>query len=169
MTQLRDKSVSILNNIIDDEYISKNLEKGIFNYSIWKSKERHEQCLWDNLYFQDIYKSKLKQMCANLIPNSYIKNKNLLIKLKNKEFLPHEIVFMSPEKLFPERWEKIIQEKNKRDAVISEIDFGLATNQFTCVKCKGNKTTYYTMQTRSADEAETIFITCLQCNRRWRK
>ena len=50
-----------------------------------------------------------------------------------------------------------------------EIDFGQATNQFRCMKCKGNKTTYYTMQTRSADEGETIFITCLNCGKRWRK
>ena len=169
MSELRNKSLSILNHIIEDDYITKNVERGIFNYTIWKSKQRHEQCIWDNIYFQDIYKSKLKQICANLIPDSYIKNPNLLKKLKNKEYLPHEIVFASPETLFPERWEKIIQEKKKRDAVISEIDFGQATNQFTCARCKGNKTTYYTMQTRSADEAETIFITCLQCNRRWRK
>ena len=53
--------------------------------------------------------------------------------------------------------------------MMCEIDFGQATNQFRCMKCKGNKTTYYTMQTRSADEGETIFITCLNCGKRWRK
>jgi len=166
---IRNKSKLILDRIINDEFISINLEKGIYNYTIWKSKNRHEPCTWDNVCFINIYKNKLKQICANIIPNSYINNHNLLKKLRNKEFKPHEIAFLSPGQLFPEKWEKIVQEKKKRDAVMSEIDFGQATNQFTCVKCKGNKTTYYTMQTRSADEAETVFITCLQCGRRWRK
>ena len=40
--------------------------------------------------------------------------------------------------------------------------------QFTCSKCKSKKCTYYEMQTRSADEPATIFITCLDCGKNWR-
>ena len=43
------------------------------------------------------------------------------------------------------------------------------TDQFLCKKCKNRKTTFYTMQIRSADEAETSFITCLVCNYSWRE
>lgn len=39
---------------------------------------------------------------------------------------------------------------------------------FTCGKCKGMKTTYFQMQTRSSDEPMTTFVTCLQCNNRWK-
>ena len=63
--------------------------------------------------FTDMYKNKLKQVCANLIPNSYVQNKTLISRLKNGEFKPHEIAFVSPCELFPERWEKIIEEKKK--------------------------------------------------------
>lgn len=166
---IRNNSKTILSEIINDENITNNLEKGVFNFSIWKAKERHEPCTWENNNFINIYKNKLKQICANIMPGCYVQNKQMLQKLKNGDYKPHEIAFLPPNKLFPERWEKIVQEKEKRDAVISEIDYGQATNQFTCARCKGNKTTYYTMQTRSADEAETIFITCLECGRRWRK
>ena len=159
----------ILSEIINDHKITTNLERGVYNFTIWKAKQRHEPCTWDNINFVNIYKNKLKQVCANLIPSCYVHNQNLIHKLKKGEYYPHEIAFLPPNKLYPERWEKIVQEKNKRDAVISEIDFGQATEQFTCARCKGTKTTYYTMQTRSADEAETVFITCLQCGRRWRK
>jgi transcription elongation factor S-II len=41
--------------------------------------------------------------------------------------------------------------------------------QFTCRKCKGEKTTNYQMQTRSADEPMTVFIACLTCGHRWRE
>eukprot|EP01121_Diplochlamys_sp_Union-15-3_P017732 TRINITY_DN6303_c0_g1_i3.p1 TRINITY_DN6303_c0_g1~~TRINITY_DN6303_c0_g1_i3.p1 ORF type:complete len:348 (-),score=73.88 TRINITY_DN6303_c0_g1_i3:27-1070(-) len=40
---------------------------------------------------------------------------------------------------------------------------------FTCGKCKGNKTTYYQLQTRSADEPMTVFITCTICGNRWKQ
>lgn len=39
---------------------------------------------------------------------------------------------------------------------------------FTCKKCKSKKTTYYQMQTRSADEPMTTFVTCTNCNNRWK-
>ena len=39
---------------------------------------------------------------------------------------------------------------------------------FTCPKCRKDKTTYYQMQTRSADEPMTVFITCTSCQHRWR-
>ena len=167
--ELRKDSLIILKDIIKDDYLSVNLERGIYNYTIWKSKNRHQPCTWENINFINMYRNKLKKVCANLIPDSYVNNKNLLINLKNGEFNPHELAFKSSCDLFPERWEKTIEEKKKRDSVMSEIDNSIATNQFTCARCKGSKTTYYTMQTRSADEAETVFITCLTCGRRWRK
>merc|ERR1712007_268126 len=42
------------------------------------------------------------------------------------------------------------------------------TGMFTCGKCKGVKTTYFQMQTRSSDEPMTTFVTCLTCNNRWK-
>lgn len=40
--------------------------------------------------------------------------------------------------------------------------------EFTCRKCGQNKTTHYSLQTRSADEPMTVFVTCLTCGNRWR-
>jgi transcription elongation factor S-II len=43
-----------------------------------------------------------------------------------------------------------------------------ASGMFQCGKCKGNKTTYFQMQTRSADEPMTTFVTCLVCKNKWK-
>jgi transcription elongation factor S-II len=134
-----------------------------------KSKERHQQCLWECQHFTNTYKNKVKQICANLIPNSYVKNTTLLSRLKKGEFKPHMIVFMTPSELFPERWRSIIEIKEKRDEAIAEIDQSMATTLFHCSRCGNNKTTYYEMQTRSADEAASVFITCLVCGKKWKK
>jgi DNA-directed RNA polymerase subunit M/transcription elongation factor TFIIS len=40
--------------------------------------------------------------------------------------------------------------------------------QFKCGKCKSTKTTYYQMQTRSADEPMTTYVTCKGCGNRWK-
>lgn len=42
------------------------------------------------------------------------------------------------------------------------------TDMFECGKCKKRRTTYYQMQTRSADEPMTTFVTCLECGHAWR-
>jgi DNA-directed RNA polymerase subunit M/transcription elongation factor TFIIS len=39
---------------------------------------------------------------------------------------------------------------------------------FKCGKCKSVKTTYYQMQTRSADEPMTTYVTCKNCGNRWK-
>ena len=152
-----------------EEYFARNIEKGIYNFTIHKSKERRQQCSWENDLFKEIYMSKLRQICGNLSTKSYIDNKDILERLWNDEFKPHEIAFMTCYELSPEHWKKTLVDKEKRDSMMCEIDFGQATTQFWCMRCKKNQTTYYTMQTRSADEAETIFITCLNCGKRWRK
>lgn len=43
------------------------------------------------------------------------------------------------------------------------------TDMFTCSRCKASKTTFYQMQTRSADEPMTVFITCVECGHKWRQ
>lgn len=172
MEVTREKSFHTLDSIIEDSFISRNVEKGIYNYTIWKSKSRCQKCSWDNINFLSTYLNKLRQIMTNISPNSYTNSDNtrhMLKKLKEGSFKPHEIAFMSCYDLAPNHWEKIIEEKKKRDDMMCEIDYGQSTTQFRCVKCGRNKTTYYTMQTRSADEGETIFIICLNCGKRWRK
>jgi transcription elongation factor S-II len=42
------------------------------------------------------------------------------------------------------------------------------TGILTCRKCKSNKTEYYQMQTRSADEPMTTYANCKACGNRWK-
>ena len=43
------------------------------------------------------------------------------------------------------------------------------TDQFKCRKCNQRKCTYYMLQTRSADEPMTAFITCINCKNKWKE
>ncbi len=54
-------------------------------------------------------------------------------------------------------------------AVSPEPDVASAMDSvFRCGKCGKNKTKYRQLQTRSADEGMTTFVTCILCKNRWR-
>jgi transcription factor S len=54
-------------------------------------------------------------------------------------------------------------------AVISKKDTEiLPVVEAECEKCKNKKAYFWTMQTRSSDEAETKFFKCTKCDHTWR-
>ena len=157
-----------LNKLIRKKKLSKNLEKGIFNYSIQTAGLRNIVRKWDNEAFVMIYIDKFKSLLINLNVKSTIDNKELLKRLKKGEFKAHELAFMTHQELYPEKWKSLIEQKIKRDKSEGVVDLSAATDEFYCFKCKKRKCSYYQMQTRSADEPMTTFITCLLCGNNWR-
>ena len=49
-----------------------------------------------------------------------------------------------------------------------ETNIEASTDTFTCRKCKSKKCTYMQIQTRSADEPMTLYVTCIECGNRWK-
>jgi hypothetical protein len=70
--------VKSLYNIIQNQKISENLEKGIYNYSLDVSEDKKIIKKWSNESFVVIYIQKLRTLILNL------KNKELLEKLLSK-------------------------------------------------------------------------------------
>ena len=151
---------NILNN--EEENISVNLEKGVFNYAIKEAKRRKIVKKWENSSFVSIYIDRLRSIYMNL------KNEKFLVQLRNGEILPQQVESMTHQEFNPERWRILIEKKMKRDASKYNDNIQASTNMYTCKKCKSNRCTYYEMQTRSADEPATIFVTCLDCGKHWR-
>ena len=150
-----------LDDILHNEKHSLNLEKGIFNYAL-KEADRHKIVKkWDNKHFVQIYVDHLRSIMTNL-------KGDVLKQLCDGSIKPHVIAFMTHQELMPEKWDSLIQAKAKRDKNKFETNLAAATDVFTCRKCKGNQCTYYQMQTRSADEPMTTFVTCILCYTRWK-
>jgi transcription elongation factor S-II len=167
----RKKTLDILLSLIEEKekYIDyfKDLERVIFNYTIESCVTKNIVPTWNNI-FTTVYINKARSLYTNLNPDSYLKNKRLMIRLKKKEFTPQQLINMSYQELFPENWKELIDEKYRRDKVLYETKKEAMTDQFLCRRCKSRETCYYEVQTRSADEAMTIFITCLNCGNRWK-
>ena len=105
---------------------------------------------------------------SNLKSDSYIGNNELLDKLENDEIKGYDIAFLSPSDLFPSRWKELLDKKLKIDKCKYERRTEIATDIYRCGKCKERKCTYYQLQTRSADEPMTTFVTCINCGNRWK-
>ena len=147
---------------------STNLEKAIFNYCIKIAKEKKIVRKWDNKYFVELYINRFRSIYSNINPKLSTCNKTLLRKLKNGKLKSQKLAFMTHQEMNPKKWKKLIEEKIKRDKNLTEIDLSAATDEFKCYKCKKNICTYYQLQTRSADEPMTTFVTCLNCGNRWK-
>ena len=77
---------------------------------------------------------------------------------------------MTHQEMNPVRWKESIERKIKRDDSKFNAKVEASTDMFECRnwKCKSKRCTYYEMQTRSADEPATVFITCLDCGKHWK-
>ena len=160
-TNFRSNIRSELNKRLKNEKMALNLEIGILNWSLKEANIRKVIKKWDNIYFIKIYLDHLKTTINNL-------NDDIINELQKGNILPHQIAFMTAQELKPQKWEKLIQEKIQRDKAKYEVTLEAATDTFKCNRCKSNKCTYYQMQTRSADEPMTTFVTCLDCGQRWK-
>jgi len=159
--KFRSNIVNKLNVKIDNNKNSANLEKGIFNYALKEAEQRKVLKKWDNNRFVKIYLDRLRTVYLNL-------NNTIIEQINSGTIKVHKIAFMTHQEMSPERWVKLIEAKIKRDKNKFETNVEAATDTFTCRKCKSNKCTYYQMQTRSADEPMTTFVTCIECGNRWK-
>jgi len=150
-----------INEKLNDEKSSSNLEKGIFNYSLKEAEQRKIIKKWDNKLFIQIYLSHLKSILNNL-------NEEWIHEIRNGSIQAHKLAFMTHQELNHDKWKELIDAKSKRDKNKFEANLAAATDTFTCRKCKNNQCTYYQMQTRSADEPMTTFVTCIPCGNRWK-
>tara|TARA_B100000900_G_scaffold413227_1_gene436762 strand:- start:3148 stop:3672 length:525 start_codon:yes stop_codon:yes gene_type:complete len=164
----RTNLVKQFNKFINNEIISINLEKSIFNYCINECKKRRIVKRWDNKHFVFIYRNRLKSIYYNISPEYSTNNSDLLTKLKNKEIKPSILAFMTHQEMNPTQWKDLIDAKRKRDKNSTEVNYSAATDEFLCMRCKKRVCTYYQLQTRSADEPMTTFVSCLNCGNRWK-
>jgi transcription elongation factor S-II len=162
--RIRDK----LNIVCNDREISNSIETGIFNSVIKQAEHKGIVKKWDNNHFYKLYILKVIGIYSNLKTNTYIKNDYLLEKIKEGKIEPYDISFMQPYELFPDRWKTILDKKQKRDELKYEKRSEIATNLYRCGNCGKRECTFYQLQTRSSDEPMTTFVTCLNCDKRWK-
>ena len=168
-TAIRGESLQLFTQNLDlSDTEAKDLEIGVFNSTIDYASQNSVPLSWSSDLFKDIYLAKARSVYANLNPHTYIGNTRLSARLKEREFLPHELPFKSRNHVHPEAWKDIIDREMMRNRTAYEMSAVSMTDQIKCGKCKKNKVSYYELQTRSSDEPMSTFFNCLICGNRWK-
>jgi len=144
------------------------LEKAIFQAAYQYAEKQYIAQNWKTPLFCEAYRQRYHTVVCNLHPRSPVRNERLLSRIKDGEFPLEELPFMSSYEMYPEKWFQLKDKLLQREQKILEGNKSRATDQFKCRRCQKRECTYYELQTRSADEPMTIFITCLNCGKEWR-
>ena len=162
--------------------VPKNIEIGIYNYCMQRAKEKQREILyppqpqhvntlvrpdWECKRFRSMYKHKALSVIFTI--EKYPK---ILVKLIRGKFPSWKLAYLKPWEVDEPRWAPIFEKIAKKDFIrlaIAAQELGEDyKGLMQCKACRGYKTTYYSIQTRSADEPMTHFWTCLNCNNRWK-
>jgi DNA-directed RNA polymerase subunit M/transcription elongation factor TFIIS len=159
-------------NFLEDKFSKEDirlLEKGIFEAAFNFALKNHVARSWKSAIFIEIYREIVRSVFSNIHPDSPVKNRRLLTRVIDGEFPLYTIPSMTSYEMFPEKWFELRDKQLQREQKILEGNKSRATDQFKCRRCSKRECTYYELQTRSADEPMTIFITCLNCGKEWRQ
>jgi DNA-directed RNA polymerase subunit M/transcription elongation factor TFIIS len=158
--------LSTLLEISETDTICINLEKCILNHAKEKATNLGLCAAWDNYRFADMYKHKFLQIQNNIKHSSVLKG-----WIVNKRVKTVDVIDMRPEDMWPDGpYAQKMEERIIKDLRKSYIAQEVKNQEgfFTCGRCRSKKTSYYQLQTRSADEPMTTFVTCHQCDRNWK-
>eukprot|EP00736_Rhodelphis_marinus_P010172 Rmarinus@m.13110 len=128
-----------------------------------------EESIWKKFSRSKEWKNKLRSVLFNL---KDAKNPDFRARLMCQDIDPFTVADLTPEQMAScqkkEDYKKI-REFKTAEAQMYNQPSSASTDQFKCFKCGKRECTYFQMQTRSADEPMTSFITCTNCGNRWRQ
>ena len=151
-----------LTEIVKNDKFGDNMEKAIYNYSLQVADEKYIVKKWENIYFSELYINKFRTVYINL------KNPDILNQIMTKKIKAQDFPFMTHQEILPEKWTHLIDDLKIKNQNKYTPKIEASTDNFTCYKCKSKECSYYQLQTRSADEPMTTFVTCINCGTRWK-
>jgi len=167
---VRNKLRTIFNLPGEEKYVV-NIEKSLFNYSLKRCKGGMS---WKNARLRSLYKQRWINLWYNI---NHPGNPTIRADIRNNVIKTPDLAEFGPDKLWPgglyaqglAAFRESEQEKEARIRRAKEEEESDDRNgAHMCGKCKSWKTSYYQLQTRSADEPMTTFVTCHACEKRWK-
>lgn len=143
-----------LRELVKTRFNSEEIETALLNKCIQDAQRWLVDIDWETPAFKELYRSR----AMNLYQSRSLA----------ETMTPEEFVHTSEVDRHPERWMQRLKEVAEKDKALYSRKT-TANIQMYCSGCK-RKTNcdYYQQQTRSADEPMTTFVTCLECDKRWK-
>ncbi|KAD4007063.1 hypothetical protein FH972_027304 [Carpinus fangiana] len=116
-----------------------------------------------------IKKAKYRSVVFNL---NHPENPDLRRKVLLGQIKPEVLVTMSAAEMASQKMQReniqILLKSLSRCLHDADLEEKASTDMFQCSRCRERKCTYYQLQTRSADEPMTTYVTCVNCNNHWK-
>jgi transcription elongation factor S-II len=142
-----------LRDLVRDRFESADIEGAILERCVQDGKKWYMDIGWDSVPFLEMYRSRAM---------SLYRYRHLAATMTPKEFAETTEVDQNPG-----RWREIIERTIEKEKALHKKKE--ASIFMFCSSCKRKtKCDYYQLQTRSADEPMTTFVTCLECDKRWK-
>jgi DNA-directed RNA polymerase subunit M/transcription elongation factor TFIIS len=145
-----------INELIMAIDIAIDMEFSVFEYSLI-------YCLnnkYDMKFLKPIYEDKINNILLNLDPSNHLQNKTFKENILNGYINPKEVAFMSPFQLHPEKWNYLLKKKEYKEWRENTVAY---SDAYKCRKCGESKSKISQIQTRSADEPMTTYVSCVVC------
>ena len=155
---LREK---VLENFKEYVTCAEELECETLNYVVTLCKNEGIDVDWGNRVFWGTYRSKAISIYQTL-------KSNWSKQLNENEVDCKTFIGLPAEEVCPERWKESLDKIIENDKKLYSANIAASIVLF-CSRCKKkSRCDYYQMQTRSADEPMTTFVTCLDCGKKWK-
>jgi len=145
------------------------LEESILKNALLDADTKYVMKHFENNLFQICYMNSARRILSNLDPSSYVQNEHLRTKLMNKDLEIEHLATMSCIDYAPALYTGMRDRMLLREQQQLEGNKAMATDMFKCGRCHKREATFYELQTRSADEPMTKFITCVNCGNHWKQ
>lgn len=141
--------------------VAKNIEISVHNY-VLKQHSRDD--------YRRFYARKIRSLVFNLTFEQFKS------EILSKRYKYIDIPYLRHDQMCPDGPHAMMKRYIKqKDADILRCKMLLETEKedskglYTCKGCRSTATVFQAVQIRSADEPMTIFITCLNCENRWKE
>jgi DNA-directed RNA polymerase subunit M/transcription elongation factor TFIIS len=162
VSKLKKETIAMFNLHIRNIKISTKIEQGLLQFA-------RDYCSKSESIVP-VYLSKRTDLIRNMDAKSDIGNKNFVKNIKDKTLKLgdtnitdyDDVAYLKPHEMFPEKWEELVNRRIIRE----EKSKNIATSDlYKCGKCGARKAIIAPpVQTRSADEPMTTYITCQNCS-----
>lgn len=127
-----------------------------------------EKLIYEKYKGEGPYTSRVLEILHNIKNNEEFKNDIVKGKIKPEQLADMDVIDMldntQKDKIHQEKEDKVNSVRSDWNQKHTKPTSGV----YKCRKCGCDKTTQFEMQTRSADEPMTLFITCVECGNSWK-
>lgn len=165
---IRDKVVENFTELLESSELATQLEESILHVVCEQAIKENIDVDWNNRVFWNMYRSRAISFYEYGRRSTSSDDGKWLVMLKQREITTREFAEMNAVDLCPSRWKDAVERIIESEKKLYSKNESAAIFMWCSACKKKTKCDYYQMQTRSADEPMTTFVTCLECDRKWK-